>query len=59
LHGSPLEEMIAGIGHGPLRRPRASIHVGLICVPLSALAGLGHYFVGLMAELRGQLAVPR
>ena len=52
----PLEHMIAGIGHGPLRRL-----VGLVDVPLSLLSmlpRLRYDSVGLMPVLRGQLAVP-
>jgi hypothetical protein len=52
-----LENMIAGIGHGPLRRL-----VGFVDVPLSLLLSmlprLRYYLVGLMPVLCGQLPVP-
>jgi hypothetical protein len=53
----PLENMIAGVSHGPLRRLLGRVVV-LLALLLSMPPRLGHYLVSLMPMLCGQLTVP-
>src|SRR5271154_5107375 len=57
LNGSPLEDMIAGIGYGLSFSPKFSL-VRARCVNLGMFACLGYNPIRLMSILCGQFAVP-